>query len=367
MKSLKNRLHNAIDLAATAPSSHNSQPWEIVLFDSREALSSLECFGINLSSSALYIAVCLNKERQLRSLDCHHLEMALSIGIFLENLSLALHSQRCCATFCWANSQNVVIKGISSNWKPLAIIAVSDSDHDFDTAFLDKRITNRGPYQQQRISSDVQQQLINSNSLLFNDAKEHCRICFVEDSEKISRIANFVSTHAKLEFTHSKAWRETYKFVSFGAQKEIGLPITQLFGPLSTLKKYWYRVLFSPFVMSFLKHTKFPETIAAQFGQLVATTPALLYVNFHEENPDTLTLLKGGALLFQLWLNAAKEGISFHPMSIVLQHTDICKAFVKDHGLPRGRSMFFSRVGYPQFEFPPAPKRKNLSREIHTI
>ena len=385
LNNLDLNIKQALSKASYAPSSHNCQPWEIVLVkhsQSRQIIRQYLSKSVNLGcfeESENYLILCLNQSRSLTALDSHELEMLLSCGAFLESLAFGFADQNIRTIALWHNDSSKINPlpnslAIPFTWIPLVILIlksvtsekIASTEIEQKATLLTQRITNRGVYDKKPLAPEVKRRLVNTTSLLYPDIHRQCNLSLIEDAPKISQIGSFFERHAQIEFTASSVWQETYKYIRFGDRNLVkdGLPVSQLFGEVPSLLKSLLKILLSPIAMSVLKHLGLPRLLAAQMGQLVAASPAVVYFNFQSDKPSVKTQLAGGALWLNFCLNATMEGLSIHPMSVILQHPYLRSMFQQTHKLPSGRGFFFCRIGQPLEVFNPAPKRLDIANNI---
>ena len=114
------------------------------------------------------------------------------------------------------------------------------------------------------------------------------------------------------------------------------------------------RLALSPAVMRFARHVGVPQVMARELGKLVGRAPLLACVSVTDDSPHTE--LAAGGTAFDLWMRATAAGLALHPVSAILQHGEIREQFER-LVVPRGRAVFFARVGSPTTTFPPTPRR----------
>lgn len=377
---LEKDLMDAVEYAAYSPSSHNSQPWELAWAKTPAACLQVQKFLQGQSSitgnPVSYLILALNRDRHLRALSAHRLEMILSCGIYLESLLIALAARNWSGEVCWYNTGEICDFGLPNSWEALAVVALMPGLHSVarnrraieSLPLFQARITNRAPYLSSGISGQTLRELTQCECFLDSQIQRETQITLIQSREDIRKVGDFVARHAAIDFSHAAAWQETYRFIHFGPhairRAQFGMPVTQLFGPMPPWKQYVYKLLFSPAVMQLLAHTGYLEILGNEFGKLVSSSPVLGYINFrHDEVPMPMQLA-GGALIFQMWLQATRLGLALHPVSVILQHPDLRMAFQEENRLPHGRGFFFFRMGLPTAVFPPAPKRKKSWNDV---
>ena len=371
---LEQNLKEAAKFANLAPSSHNSQPWELVFVQSEKGKDSLEkFFQLEHNTSNLgYIIICLNKKRNLIALKAHRLEMLMSCGAFLELLAQNLKNQGWNASYCWANENGIpslkeLFDKLPEFWEPVTIFALNkeeNTDKVISQVDIKKRTTNRGPYKTNdiNISPENAKKL---QSLSFPEKVKDCQVTLVQEKEQIKKFASFVARYGDTDFTHKQAWRETYSFIHFSDSQiekaEYGFGVTHIFGPMSKFMKKFYQIFLHPKTMQILKYFGYAKYVAYEFGKLVNLSPMLAYLNFKDNQPNIATQIAGGSIMMNFWLKMAEHNLALHPVSIILQHKKIRIKLQKEMELPEGRAFFFTRIGVPIVDFPPSLRRKNLS------
>ncbi|MGH3417296.1 MAG: hypothetical protein ACRDSS_12575, partial [Actinocrinis sp.] len=87
-------LAHAARIAALSPSSHNCQPWALAHLAGTEARrAAAALLGEDASGPQRYLALALDRDRQLTALAAHGLEMLLSCGLYGQLLVRALAAQ----------------------------------------------------------------------------------------------------------------------------------------------------------------------------------------------------------------------------------------------------------------------------------
>ena len=372
----------ALETAGLAPSSHNTQPWEVALVKSDSHSERIEQFltqqdpTIKLQKPAAYMMLALNHTRHLWSLPAHRLEMVMSCGMFLESLFTILAGHKWRGEICWhGQGHRQALEpylDLPSTWEPLAVISLYHNDdapalNIPGTRSFSDRITNRGPYLDRKVPSEIIEDLLASNSLMFPEIRKQTQITLIQDLEMIKSMASFLGRHAELEFSNKAVWQETYKWIHFGIQEcrrnQTGLPIMQLFGKLPPGVRYLLKLLLAPPSIQILSKLGALSGIGNQMEKAIVGSPALGYLNFKSEQVSQPLQLAGGALILDLWRRATEAGLVFHPLSIILQYPDLESTFRQKYNLPAGKGFFFFRMGYPKTTFAPVPKR-NLASDL---
>lgn len=349
-------LQFALEIATGAPSSHNVQPWSL-------AQAEADAPGVIAK-----LVLALDPERCLRALpQAHELEMHLSCGAYLEALVTGLVARGWQAEVSVAEAAREVLP---DPLQPLATVRVTGrvekaarEEAERRCGLAMQRKTHRGPYQGGAIPRGVAEAVSGPRSFAFPALSQEppgvAGWQLIESPEAIQKAADFVSRHASIEFTHAGNWAETYRCLRFDDSQASGdgMPITSLLGPLPSWQRPLLRALLAPAAMRGLGRLGLARSLAGQFGDRVSEASALLYGFMPSDGADPGTRLAAGAQMFAVWLALTEQGLSLHPISVVLQHERLRVAFQRELGLPPGRGFFFARVGYANDRVEPTPRR----------
>lgn len=375
-------LQTAAETARLAPSSHNCQPWALVRLSGAQARASaarlLDAPGGSLPrDDSEYVAVVLDRTRQLDSLASHELEMQLSCGAFTQLLIQSLACQG------WWLERSVLtdepggwayravpapvraLQGLGwrPGWTLLAVLelryaGMPEGSLTECQELAAARRTNRGPYLDRPVDTGTIEQLLTAAPGLSANAPVNIR--HLTSREDRGRFVDFVARHADRDFSDAAAWRETYSYVRptrvEAARRGDGFSLSQLFGRLNPVRAMVLRTALRPTTMRVLKHFGYPHILAGRLAAAIRPTPAIVAMGFTEASTSAADALRGGARLADYWLAATRHGLALHPISIVLQHEDLRLRLQSTLALP-GRTFFISRLGHPGSGFPPAPRR----------
>lgn len=376
---LREDLAEALALAALSPSSHNSQPWEVLVVESAARRLELSRWLRERSSAPeagpeeAWLLVALNRDRCLRALPAFALEMNLSCGAYLESLWLGLEARGREARIAWVEGEDggppPLPEGWPESWRAVALVRVGRkrpsgpepaAADESDLIGLRERITNRGPYAAGTVGGDIEESLAAAGSGAFPEAGGAFETVVIRDPATLARLGAFVAATAGVEFEDEAAWEETYRHLRFGGEADAegatGLPVSQLFGPLPGWARRLLRRLLAPAAMRRLKRLGLPGLLARQLGELVGASPLAVLLVFKAQHPGPDLQLAAGGRLLRVWLAATRRGLALHPVSVVLQHPSLRQRLESEFGLP-GRVFFLARAGIPLRQFPPAPKR----------
>ena len=384
-------LHTAAHTARFSPSSHNCQPWALARMsspDARAAAARLlnESGSSHPRSDSEYLAVVLDRDRQLDSLASHDLEMQLSCGAFTQMLVQTLAYQG------WWLDRGVLaddpdawsyrsvpapIRALGvDRWRPgwsllavleLRYVGVPEGSLAEYEELVTARRTNRGPYREGAVSSLALEQLLTPSPGLAASAPVVVR--HLRGTEERGRFVDFVARHAARDFSDRAAWRETHSYIRRGKaeaeQRGDGFTLSQLFGQLHPARALLMRTALHPTTMRLLKYVGYPRVLAGQLAAAVRPTPVIFAMGLTSPRPTAADVLRGGARLADYWLAATRQGLVLHPISVVLQHEDLRQRLQSTLGLP-GRTFFVGRLGHPRTDALPAPRRP-VATFTHTL
>ena len=363
-------LRGALSIAALAPSSHNSQPWSLAYLATRSAREAIR--DVLAEEPPYLLAIACDGERIIQALPDHAVEMLASCGMFLELLARALFQRGFDLEIIWCCEGELHVPGLPSAWRPLALLAAtprrcSEPMRDEDVEELAAaRVTNRGPYAGEAVGDEARHRFETARPLVRVPDVSPMRVSVVHESAAIERMGAFVSRHAAADFAHRQAWAETYRYIRFtpeaSAEAEDGFSIEQLFGPLSSATKAVLRAALSPEAMRVLALTPVPRLLAKGLGDLIKKhTPAMGVFSIITREPSPRDFLAGGVQVMASWLEATRDKLALHPVSVILQHPDLRALFSTEHGLS-GRVFFLTRIGRATTTFSRTPRR-NLWRQ----
>ena len=138
-KSPRQELEEIIKAAQYAPSAHNKQPWEFLVIEDRQTLSSLRSVQRWTSfakDASCAIIVCGNTEQTFsRDKDGEKWDYAdIDCSLAAQNLMLAAHSKGIGSCFCGASPMPLVVDGLRKlldlpqHIRPVAIIIMGYPD-----------------------------------------------------------------------------------------------------------------------------------------------------------------------------------------------------------------------------------------------
>ncbi|MCF6526493.1 RedV protein [Streptomyces sp. JJ36] len=377
-------LREATAIASLSPSSHNCQPWALARLtgDDTRAAAAAELGtgapegpepGAGAPGAAEYLALGLDRTREIGSLAAHAVEMRVSCGAYWQLLLAALEAQGWSAgrlRFFDADDDGprVLGTGWPRDWTLLALVELHRAEGTEDTEDTDgpleqlrttaaARRTNRAPYREDPVEPALLERLTVPSAGAAQDAPVTVTHLWSPDDRK--RFGDFVARHGGRDFSHGAAWRETHSFLRRSATEAEargdGFTLEQLFGPLPRLRHWFLRTALSPRTMTLLRWLGYHRLLASQLAVIVRRTPVITAMHFTTDTPGQADMVRGGARLADYWLRATREGLALHPVSVVIQHDDLRQSLGERFRL-RGRPFFVSRLGRPTATFPPAPR-----------
>ncbi|MGH3377803.1 MAG: hypothetical protein ACRDP6_24020 [Actinoallomurus sp.] len=355
-------LRAASEIAALSPSSHNSQPWALAWLTSSRARRSAAALlgGSAADEEREYVALALDRGRQLDSLPAHAVEMLLSCGLYWQILLRGLAAQG------WAverlrfgdGGERMIDEGWPAGWSPLCVAelrpaAASDEGLAELRETAGARRTNRAPYRADDVDPALLESLVAPSTAAAEDAQ--VTVTYLRSERDRKRFAGLVARYGGRDFSHGGAWRETHSYLrrspAHAAARGDGFTLTQLFGPMSGPRRLFLRTALNPATMRVLRFGGYHRILAWRLAAITRPTPVIVAMGFDGDAPDLATTVRAGARLADYWLRATRAGLALHPISVVLQHDDVRRALQDRFGLP-GRTFFVSRLGYPTAEFP---------------
>lgn len=334
-------IQKAIDIARHAPSSHNCQPWSVNRLDSIPDSLNIETF-----ENSHFITISFDSTRVLNSLPSLTREMYTSCGIFSALLVKALVCMGYQCDEHWQDKNGLILL--------LHILPKTIPDKislDQLQVTSSKRLTNRGVYQDTKINAS---QYVS----LMEGAKKDVITCqLINDPNVITNIAQLIQSHAGLDFSNRKVWQETYGFIRFNENKTVedGFYMRNLFGPVSWIFTQTFKILFHPKNHWLSKIIGLPNYMAKGLAELVHTTPQIIALTAKSDSNLSCWLL--GKELASLWLKAQEQGLSFHPLSVLLQN-EIPRKKLTQLLSYEENVLFIARLGIAQSPASRAPRRE---------
>ena len=311
-----------------------------------------------------WLVLAVDAQRALAALPSLATEMRISCGMFLQLFAAGLAEADLAVRVipCAGRFGVPPLAGYPGAWTPVAAVSISAGTPraaSWSCADAAERRTNRAPFDKRSVSAALQRTL-QASAALFDGPEDRGAVSLqlFDDPALVARAGAFVGKNASIDFTDEKAWSETYRYIRFSERAAAvnvdGFALTQLFGALPPLVPQVLQLALSPTAMRVLRHVGVPAVMARGLGRLVGVAPLLACVSVEHSSPWAEVVAGGVAL--DLWMRATASGLALHPVSAILQHDDIRERF-EELIAPRGRAVFFARIGYPTAAFPPTLRR----------
>ncbi|MDE1461513.1 nitroreductase family protein [Spartinivicinus poritis] len=356
------QLESCLNIAKWSPSSHNSQPWFCLLVENskhqKQLFKNINDQLLLEDPGSRVILLGLDNNRCLKALAAHDLEMHLSLGAFSQVLIRLLYLSGYSILVNEYYEQSLALDWIDKSKEPKLAVIIKVDNHNqanikkpeqktcYDR-FVDlvkSRKTNRGGY----LPISSSDQFFNEESVL-----QYAKLYDQHDSQvvhfnntwQVQTIVELIKKHAGLDFQHNQAWSETYRYIYFLTKdcKPIGFSVQSLFGDCNFIKRLWFATIFNPKVISMLNYFGFHQLIAKQMATLVNDCAFCVGITI-EHSASIKQKIMAGAKVVDNWLSATANGLSYHPLSILLQHDHVRSQLERRLGV-KGRLIFFVRVG----------------------
>lgn len=349
-------LARAATVAQRSPSSHNCQPWGLATLVSAAGMAEAARLTGGRGDQH-YVAVAVDGGRVLTALGgAHHIEMLLSCGMYRQLLGDSL------AVLGWRLRHETVVTGIDrfgpswpAAWSPLWIASAESGPVDaaaFDQVarLADQRRTNRSPYLPGPIDFDA----------LATVAGHDVELRRVRTSDERRRVAQVVARYGGRDYGDPAAWRETHSYLR-GDQADAdrrgdGFTYDQLFGPLTAARRALVRTALHPASMRLLRPAGYHRVLAHQVAAGVRRSTDLIVVSRPGDRHDAAEVAACGRAIMRVWLEATRQGLALHPLSVVLQHDDARRTLQTELGIG-GRAYFLARIGPPTVVTRPTARR----------
>ncbi|MEV0766187.1 hypothetical protein [Nocardia sp. NPDC050435] len=343
-------LMTALTVAASSPSSHNCQPWAVA------RVTGLVAGG---AATSEFVVLALDRSRALSALSAHDAEMRISCGLYWQLFKRTLAAQGWSArSLTPALELPTVLPG---DWEPLRLSEFRRGAHTTEALadlkdVASARHTNRGPYRPVTVPPTTLAEL--GQVLRSSGTSIETRYLLRED--ELDRFSDFVKQYGGYDFSHRRAWKETYSFIHRNAAEAAehgdGFTLAHLFGPLNTVQNMLRRTALAPHTMRALKFVGFPQFLAGRLARVVRTAPVVVMLSLAESDRKNEDLINAGQRLCDYWLAVTRAGLVLHPISIVVQHDHLRTELVTRFELDTP-PFFVARLGFPTVQFPPSPRR----------
>lgn len=315
-------------LATLAPSGHNTQPWTV-----------------RVQETGRWI-IGSDQSRWLPAVDPANRELLLSIGTFLENLTLA-------AGIYGYRTEMEVIARDSHNAN---LVEVHFTPGVLQETLRDKMLTRRtlrsAQLKHELKRADVDYLLNKEDQIRFYPlTSEQGR--YLSEGTLAANQAQAFRELAQLELANWIRW-------SNAQAKKYRNGLTPESMELSGIARWYTKYFFnqqSVLEKSFREETikKIEAQVESCGGWLVVTSPS----------QSIADIIHAGRVLERAWLKARDKNIAFHPMTQMLEESPWKDTMRQELGL-REQIQFIIRVGYVEEYLPPASLRMPLGSIVNS-
>jgi hypothetical protein len=260
---------------ALAPSGDNLQPWTFINDD-----------------ESLLIFHDPNQDRSL--FNVHHLASYIALGAVLENVLIAATKYNYRANICYfpePPKQDLIAR----------VTFASGAETDPLVDSIEKRCTNRRPYETRALDGSIIQRLN-----LERNRFPHIGLVWLSDQSSLKKIGAIVSRADRLLFENPLVHGHFFSTLRWN-QAEIeqtrdGLPIASL--ELGRVGSLAFRILKNWTIVKCLNRFGLSKAVANH----LITAPDISPFSF----------LEVGHSFQRVWLNATKENLAFQPMTALI-------------------------------------------------
>jgi len=317
---------NILYLASLAPSGHNTQPWVITIIEPKRWRIGSE------------------RTRWLPAVDPDNREMILSIGTFLENLSLAARIQGYEAVIdvIGENNFSSEIAEVRFIKKQMAV-TVSDK-------VIQERRTVRKGFLNSQISSEDQRMLIGNNKqAVFYYPLNSQEGSYISQANLLANKKQATRIDAQMELGDWIRWSDLE-----ASQHQNGLTPESM--EMNGLVRWYAKHFLSK---ADVLSKRFREETIKLVEEQVHNCAGWLIVK--SDGSTVEELINAGRVFESTWFRAHEKRIAFHPMTQVLEESPWQKELAQEIGLA-GHVQFVVRIGYIKEYLKPVSLRMPISK-----
>jgi len=321
-------LYKILYYASLAGSSHNTQPWKVQVISNDSIL------------------VFADEARLLKVVDSKGIELVISIGAFIENLSIAANAL--------GFSTEIKILESSINFqKPLVSIKLNkkeDFEHKQNQGLkdLELRTTLRMPFDNIEIRKEDIENLLTIN-------KEKIKFVSANTSQ-----GQFISKLALQAYTiqayQKDAQDELVEWIRFSNKdvnsKNDGLSTSGM--GIYGISSFFVRNFFKP---EDSKKASFVKKGVEKAKILVENCGGWLLITSSSDNLEGL--INVGRIYERLNIECCKLKLGFHPMNQIIEIPETTIELEKNI-VPKGKIRFIARIGYVKEIPAPVSKRRKV-------
>jgi hypothetical protein len=272
---------------ALAPSGDNLQPWTFINDD-----------------ESLLIFHDPNQDRSL--FNVHHLASYIALGAVLENVLIAATKYNYRANICYfpePPKQDLIAR----------VTFASGAETDPLVDSIEKRCTNRRPYETRALDGSIIQRLN-----LERNRFPHIGLVWLSDQSSLKKIGAIVSRADRLLFENPLVHGHFFSTLRWN-QAEIeqtrdGLPIASL--ELGRVGSLAFRILKNWTIVKCLNRFGLSKAVANHSTVLMKRCSAAGLITAPDISP--FSFLEVGHSFQRVWLNATKENLAFQPMTALI-------------------------------------------------
>lgn len=283
---MRDKIRDLLDLAITAPSGDNCQPWRFAVKE-----NSIELHNDPNADTSYY------NYRQRASLVSH--------GAVLETIAIAAPTLGLKPVFRFFPNPD--------NNNHVATIRMEEAlPAEVELApYIESRTTNRKKYSG-RLLDDTQ------STALIPEHKDltHVSVFLANTKEGVDRMAEVICLSDRLVFEHRPLHDFLFEHIRWSEDEAIrlrdGLDIKTL--ELNAMDTMGFKLLRNWGFTSFAAKLGATRAIAGKARKLTTSASAVGMI-LGQGRAEPITYLEGGRLMQRIWLQATRMGLSFHPMT----------------------------------------------------
>jgi len=317
----KSDVFKMLYFASLAGSSHNSQPWKVVVTGNR------------------LIFLYADTTRELSVVDPGRRELYISLGAFIENLTLAAGSM--------GYETNVKLNDHLNNSLPVAEIQLKKTaPTGFDLHLIERRMTTRTPFKKDQIKGSDVNQIVSTDPLAiryYSATTEEGQ--FIADKALSSYIQQANNTAAQVELAKWMRFSDKDVKTKMDGLTTAGM---QLNGLAGFVVRHFYKPEDSKktsFIKAGIDKTK--KQVLGCGGWVVITA----------KTNSVKEWVNLGRQYQNIHLTCTKLNIGFQPMNQIVEEEKCRNEVIKGLGI-KDELIFIARVGYiDRITVPVSPRR----------
>lgn len=279
-------LKNILEAGSLAPSGENAQPWRFKIKD-----------------NIIYQYLVPERDQSLYSWG--HRASYIAHGAVLENIKIASNQL--------GYNAKIDLFPNTSDINLIARITLAKSTPKNEPLFhyIEKRITNRKPYEVKPLTREQK------NALLAVTGGG-IRFSMTEDREKIAQLGRVGSTNEEVMLSNKKLHHFFFSHINWTLEEEnekrYGFYIKTL--ELPPPAQFMFKIFSKWSRMRIFRALGFQKIVATQNAKTNAAASAIGAIIIKERKPTDY--INVGMFLQELWLTASKEGLYIQPLAGLL-------------------------------------------------